>query len=141
MSPHCSAAVSGTILIDFPSFKGRGELRPWSDLAVGVAECPKIATQVLMLDFCYIFSMISSLSPSYCSAVVSGPIVIGFPSFEGHDGCRHGQIWLLAVGVQKLPPWFSCLVFPKTFCMLWCIFPPHCSAVVAWPMICGVPLY
>ena len=111
--PPCSAAVSGPILINFPSSEGRGELRPWSDLAVGVAECPKNVARVLMLGFCCNFSVVSSLSSPYCSVVVSGPILIGFPSFKGRDDCRHGQIWPLASKNcrTRSPAWFFLKLF------------------------------
>ena len=55
------------------------------------------------------FFVVSSLSSSYFSAVVLGPILTGSPSFKGCDGCRHGHIWPLASKNCRLrfPAWFS----------------------------------
>ena len=72
-----------------------------------------ILARVLLLGFSSNFSMVYLLLSPHYSAVATGPILIGFLSFEGHD---ERPPWsYLSVGIQKLLPAFSCFVFPDFF--------------------------
>ena len=89
--PSCSAAVSGPTFIDFPSSEGCGELRPWSDLAVGIAECPKTSSHEF---FCFDFTLFCPWCEASCPPIAPrqcrGQLLLTSPPSKAVASCGHG---------------------------------------------------